>query len=225
MRRVLAMTAVIAVALTVLNGVAASAEWCGVNGIVRLSFVAGDTLQPVAQREPGPDKTTTVELYAYLDEVTPIQRDGEAFLAIGGFEFKLVIEGADGFVVAEGYQEKIVNFARNKGECIVGIDPSQKLENGRTQLVRWTIMFMGKPENVVFRLAQDSGITCKDLPGCVAEQPYAVYVGSVPSYQMGDVFGAGYVPAYLNWNGEPDLQPQNGEASWRDVGIYEIWER
>ena len=52
-----------------------------------------------------------------------------------------------------------------------------------------------------------------------------MYVGSVPSYQMGDVFGAGYVPAYLNWDGEPDLQPQSGEASWQDVGIYEIWER
>lgn len=201
-------------------GPAVASEWCGENGLVRLVFATAEGPTAVHDAAVGSDGTTRVELYAYLDAVTPVQRNEEAFLVIGGFELTLQIEGGEGFIVEERFPFKVVNVGRRPGECIVGIDPGQKLMPEGTELVRWTVVFAGQPRNVVFRLDPAGSVTCSKLPPCAESGSYAVYVGSVVSGQVGDVFGAGYTPAYLNWEGEPDLAPLTGSVSWREVGRY-----
>ena len=206
--------------LVSLAGPTAASDWCGENGLIRLMFTVEDERTAVLSAIPGQDGTTRVELYAYLDDLTPLHRDQEALVAIGGFELTLQIEGADGFIVAEGFPFKVINVGRRPGECIVGIDPGQKLLPGGTELVHWTVVFAGNPRNVVFRLDQAGSLTCRKLAGCAESGTYAVYVGTVVSGQVGDVFGAGYTPAYLNWDSQPDLTPLTGVESWQDVGRY-----
>jgi len=203
-----------------LAGSTAASEWCGENGLIRLMFMVEDERTAVHSAIPGEDGTTRVELYAYLDDVTPLHRDQEALVSIGGFELTLQIAGADGFIVAEAFPFKVINVGSRLGACITGIDPGQKLLPDGTELVHWTVVFAGHPRNVVFRLDPAAILTCRKLAGCAESGTYAVYVGSVASGQAIDVFGAGYAPAYLNWDSQPDLTPLTGVESWQDVGRY-----
>ncbi len=86
----------VAAACVVLAAPAVASTWCGQNGVVRLSFTQGEELTSVTTAAPGESGVTLVDVWAYLDEVEPMARDGEVFLGIGGFELKLVIEGAAG---------------------------------------------------------------------------------------------------------------------------------
>ena len=78
----------------------------------------------------------------------------------------------------------------------------------------------GKPGNVVFGLDQDGLQTAKVLEGYDDAGSWALYTGTWASDTLGDIFGAGYVPAYLNWDGEPDLAPRRGKVSWDQTPLY-----
>jgi hypothetical protein len=207
-------------ACLVLAAPALASTWCGQNGVVRLSFAQGDDLKSVTTAAPGEGGATLVDLWAYLDEVEPMAHDGEMFLAIGGFEMKLVVEGAAGTVVKQEFPWPRINIGSEPGYCIVGIDPSARLVNGRTELVHWQVMFPQPPQKVIFRLDPDSLPSCKTVEGCPGTGSFALYTGTVDAKQVSDMFGAGCVPAYLNWPQPPEVTALRGTSSWRDVGVY-----
>ena len=204
----------------VLTVPALGSTWCGENGVVRLSFTKGEDLTSVTTVAPGEGGATLVDVWAYLDEVEPVARDGEVFLAIGGFELKLVIEGASGSIVKQEFPFPRVNIGKEPGFCVVGIDPSARLANGRTELVHWQIMFPQAPQKVVFRLDPEALPSCGTVEGCPGTGSFALYTGTIDAKQVGDLFGAGCVPAYLNWPQAPEVKALRGTSSWRDVGIY-----
>jgi len=74
---------------------------------------------------------------------------------------------------------------------------------------------------VVFRLDPEALISCPRTEGCSEGRPYALYTGNDACKQLGSIFGAGYVPAYLNFKGEPDLTPVRAQQTWQDVGLYD----
>lgn len=214
-KRCLVAAACVAVAVPTV-----ASAWCGQNGVVRLSFTQGEELTSVTTAAPGESGATLVDVWAYLDEVEPMARDGEMFLGVGGFELKLVIEGAPGTVVKQEYPFRCLDIGQEPGFCIAGIENSAPLVNGRTELVHWQVMFPQPPQKVIFRLDPESLPSCKTLEGCPGSGSYALYTGTVDAKQVADVFGAGCVPAYLNWPQAPEVKALRGTASWRDVGVY-----
>lgn len=199
---------------------AAFAGWCGENGVVRFSFEEGPELVPVAKVAAGENGVTMVDLYAWLTDVEPLQKDGEAFLGTGALELQLVIEGAEGFILKQEYPQESRQVGRTLGNCIVGFSPGLKIRDGATQLVHWQIMFQGSPENVVFRLDPEGLLTCERTEGCPGSGVSALYTGTQAGNSIGAIFGAGHQAAYLNYEGEPDLQPVTGTVSWEDVGEF-----
>ncbi|MFO7653257.1 MAG: hypothetical protein R6X25_05475 [Candidatus Krumholzibacteriia bacterium] len=200
---------------------AGATDWCGLNGVIRLSF-APDSVQTTAQVDPDPEGMTVVDLHALLTDVEPVQRDGEAFLAIGAFELTLEIEGADGHVTEQTFPWRVLSVGRSAGECVVGIAQSGRLNSGGpTLLVNWKLMFPGPVEDVVFRLDPAGVPSCVTTEGCAESGAQAIYVGSLPSGQVKDMFGTGQAPAFLNPTQEPEVEVVAGEPTWRDFGIYE----
>ena len=219
LKRQTILAAALGVAILTAAVPAAHAQWCGENGLIRFSFVPGDSIVSVAQLE-AENGVTVVDLYAWLADVVPVVRDGEAFLAIGGFEFKLVAEGAEAFFLEKTVPIKCLDMGQSSESCIVGLDPGLPIKNGRVHLVHWKVMFQGRPEDVVFRLDTEPVGSCRTLDGCVECGPAALYIGADVSNQMSVFFGAGFVPAYLNPTGEPDFTPQRGLCSFEDVGLF-----
>jgi hypothetical protein len=200
---------------------AAQAGWCGENGIVRLSFTPGPDLTPVAQVEPE-NGVTMVDLYAWLTDVTPLKKDGEAFMGTAAVEFTMVIDGAEGFIIKEEFPQQSYQMGKEPGSVIVGLSPGLRIQDGATELVHWQIMFQGKPENVVFRLDPDQLLSCGRTEGCPGSGVSALYTGTEDGQSLGSIFGAGHQRAYLNYSGKPDLEPIHGTVSWQDVGEYQL---
>lgn len=211
---------ILVLALMVAASSSIAAEWCGENGLIRLSFAEGKELQAIKNTD-AESGVTMVDLYAYLTDVDSVKKDGEVFLGIGALEFSLVVEGAEAFIVSQEFPMMNFSVGRRPGEIVVGFDPGIVLEKDHTQLVHWQIMFQGNPENIVFRLDSEAGVSCATTPGCPEAAPFGLYTGTESSHQVGSFFGVGYVPAYLNWKNDPDLTPQHGKQTWQQVGDYE----
>ena len=193
-------------------------EYCGQNGLVRFSFAAGDTLVPVLRDAEPQNGVTAVDLWAWLTDVDRVSRDGYALLGIGGFELTLEVVGAEAIILGQDFPDKTFNIGRRLGECIVGLDPGYKLRQGRTLLAHWTIMFQGRPQDVMFKLAPGPTWTCAKTGDCAEQAPLAIYLGTEASSLERSLFGAGCVPAWLNPSGEPDFTPLAGGAGWREMG-------
>lgn len=198
----------------------ASAQWCGENGLIRFSFVEGDEIVPVATIEPT-NGVTIVDVWAWLDQVEPMARQGEAFLATGGFEFELVVDGAEAIVVEKTIPIHHLDMGKSNESCIVGLDPGLSLRGDQVQLVKWKVMFQGEVDDVVFRLKDEVPASCHTVEGCDSCGSPALYIGVEGSNQLTCFFGAGYEPAYLNPTGEVDPTPVRGTCSFADVGVFE----
>ncbi len=213
--------ATLAAAVLLLPAGARATEWCGENGLVRFSFAAGDSLVEVLKTGEPENGVTLVEVYAWLTDVDPVAKDGDRFLRVGGFELRLTIEGAEGFILKQDFPTKVLNVGRKTGEVVAGLQPGQRLVDGRTFLVHWQVMFQGRPENVRFGLDPDGAASCGTIEGCPEAGPQMLYVGVESGDQLGDAFGGGYVPAWLNPTGEPDRTPVRGKQSYAEVGRYQ----
>jgi hypothetical protein len=216
---VLAATA-LAVLLAAGAGPAAASVWCGDNGVVRFSFAVGDSLVSLAHVEPE-NGVTVVDVVAWLTDVDEVARRGDAFLRVGGVEMQLEITGAEAFIMEQEFPSKALNVGQRQGQLAVGFVPGQKLRDGRAELVRWKVMFQGRPENVRFGLKREGLVSCKGMDDCRECDPPAVYVGIEANGQLDSMFGAGYEPAWLNPAGEADQTPDTGTCTWRDVGVYQ----
>lgn len=219
-RRVLARIVLSTVALLLLVGPAAATDWCGENGVVRFSFAEGKELVEVFDAGEPVNGVTTVDVYAWLTDVDPVAQDGERFLRVGGFELQLTIEGAEGFILKQEFPSKVLNVGRKVGTIAAGLVPGERITDGQVHLVKWQVMFQGRPENVRFGLDAKGAQSCGTVEGCVEAEPMMVYVGVDSSKQLGIMFGGGYVPAWLNATGEPDRTPIRAKQSYADVGIF-----
>lgn len=217
--------AAIAVALAVLATVAAgpvvASVWCGDNGVIRFSFAPGDSLQESMTTGEPRDGTTIVDVAAWLTDMDAVARGGDAFLRLGGIELKLVITGAEGTVIAQEFPDpKALNVGAAPGQLAAGFHPGLRVSGGRVLLVRWKVLFQGRPRNVRFGLDASALKSCATLDGCPESGTQALYAGADAANQLDCLFGAGYVPAWLNPEGTPDRNPVTGKTSWRDVGVF-----
>ncbi len=205
---------------TLTAGVATASVWCGENGVVRFSFAEGEELVEVFDAGEPVNGVTTVDVYAWLSDVDLVAEDGEKFLRVGGFELQLTIEGAEGFILKQEFPTQALNVGRKVGSIAAGMVPGQRLKDGSTLLVTWQVMFQGRPENVRFGLDAAGTMSCPTTDGCVEAEPQALYVGVDSSGQLGSMFGAGYVPAWLNATGEPDRTAVHAKQTYQDVGVF-----
>lgn len=221
MQRILSAWALTATLLLV-TAPAAVAGFCGENGVVRLSFSKGPQLQPVATVEPGENGVTMVDLYAWLTDVEPLEKDGQPFEGLASYELHLAIEGAEGYILKQEFSQEAKQIGPKLGSIIVGLYPGLYFTDGAVELVHWQIMFQGRPENVVFRVDPDQMVTCERTPGCPGAGLSALYTGINSQGFIGSIFGAGAQRAYLNYEGEPDLSLSRGTVTWRDVGEFQL---
>lgn len=201
---------------------AAASVWCGDNGLIRFSFAAGDSLvESLTTGEPK-DGVTVVDVEAWLTGVDPVARDGDAFLRVGGVEFTLSITGAEATVISQEFAEpKVLNVGQVPGQVAVGFNPGARLIGGSALLVRWKVLLQGRPQNVRFGLDPTGLRSCSTTAGCPEAGPQALYVGAASANQLGFMFGAGYAPAWLNPEQEPDRTPVTGTVSWQQAGIFQ----
>jgi hypothetical protein len=196
--------------------------WCGENGLIRFSFVAGDTLVETLTTSEPKDGVTVVDVEAWLTGVDPVALDGDAFLRVGGVELALSITGAEATVISQEFAEtKVVNVGQALGQVAVGISPGARLKGGSALLVRWKVLLQGRPQNVRFGLDPTGLRSCMTTAGCPEAGSQALYVGAASANQLNFLFGAGYAPAWLNPEQEPDRTPVTGTVSWQQAGIFQ----
>jgi hypothetical protein len=219
MLRVMALTAGMALSVAL---PAVATVWCGENGLIRFSFVAGDTLVETLTTGEPKDGVTVVDVEAWLTGVDAVALDGDAFLRVGGAEFALSITGAEATVISQVFAEtKVLNVGQAPGQVAVGFSPGARLNDGCALLVRWKVSLQGRPQNVRFGLDPTRMPTCAATSGCPQAGTQALYMGSASANQLGFLFGAGYVPAWLNPVGEPDRTPVTGTVSWQQAGVFQ----
>jgi hypothetical protein len=198
-----------------------ASTWCGENGLIRFSFAEGDSLVSLLDTGEPVGGVTNFEVYAWLTDIDPVAMDGEAFLHLGGMEFKLSITGAESFILEQKFPSQALNVGQEMGHIAAGLHPGEKIRDGKVFLVRWKVMIQGRPENVRIGLDATGLMSCAELEGCPESKTLALYVGNESSQQVGIMFGAGYVPSWINPAQEPDQTPVTGNRTWRDVGIFE----
>ncbi|MBU0742730.1 hypothetical protein KKG45_14035 [bacterium] len=210
--------------LSVVSAAIASAStWGGHHGTIHLSFSEGPKFEHVMKSEPLPELGLVVDLYAVLTDIQPIIYNHGKYLSVGGYELQLKVEGAEWEILATDLPDQSINVGMNKGCLYVGKFTGIKFIDGNATLVHWSIRLPGEPENVVFSLDPAGLNSCEVLIGCPDSGTQALWTGSGAAKMLGVVFSAGYIPAYLNWNGEePDLTPVRGEVDWQDTGLFAL---
>jgi len=185
-----------------------ASEWAGHNGVVRLSFSDGDTLAPVLEQHADTPVGVILDLYAVMTDVDPVVWNETAVEALGAFELKLIVEGAQPEFLSTDFPLECYNMGREPGSCVVGVFPEIRLyDGGPAVLVHWRLRF---PEGLVGARGTD---------GFTEDATYALWAGSREAKHAGLIFSAGYAPAYLNFTGEPDLSVVRGEGDWREIGV------
>lgn len=211
-------------ALTLMFAVAATAgTWGGHNGDIRLSFTEGPEYTHVKEQEALPKAGVILDLYAYLCDVDPVVYRNERYLSVGGWELQLAVDGCEWEILQTEVPERTINAGVAKGVVYAGKYAGVTFKDGDAKLIRWRLRLHGEPEQVVFRLEPAGLNSCQLTPDCPEHAPAALWTGSGAAGQVGIMFGAGYVPAYLNWGEEaPEIAPVRGTGSWRDTGLFTL---
>ncbi len=203
---------------------AGASVWGGHHGTIHLSF---DAAEPVAAStaEPLGEAGVIVDVHAILTDLDPILHEGERVMACGGYELRLGIEGADDCrILSQTVPVKSLNTAEEPGACRVGLYPDIELRTGSALLVSWKVQIPGDAKPIRFVLEQDGVHSDANLEGAADSGSYALWSGSLQLRQHGLLFSAGFVPAYLNWDGEPDLTEIRGTVDWEETGHFTLGE-
>lgn len=200
-----------------------ASQWGGHHGTIYLSIDSTDAVVSVAGSPALGEMGVVVDVSAVLTDLDPLLQDGERVLAVGGFEMKLGIEGADDARVLEKtITVKHLDLSEDPTGCVVGLFPDLGLADGSAVLVTWKVLVPGEAKPVKFVLDPGGVQSCADLEGCDGSGTLALWSGSMQARQHGLLFSAGYVPAYLNWDGEKDLTPVRGKTDWQDTGLFTL---
>jgi len=202
---------------------AGASTWAGQLGTIRLSFSEGPEFEHVLRSEPLPRVGVIVDLYALMTDLPPVVFNKERILSVGGYELQLKVDGAEWKILKTDLPELSVNAGTTKGCLYVGKYNGIEFVDGVAQLVHWRLQLLGELENVVFSLDPAGLNSCQVIEGCPDTGTQAIWTGSGASNQVGLVFGAGYVPAYLNWTcDELDLTPVRGTVEWEELGLVSL---
>lgn len=180
---------------------------------------AGDSLVVSAWVAGGP-AGSLVDLYAVLDDVALVHWNGLQLRALGGIEFALRITGGTAIIVGQDFPLRAFNVQSLPGHISAGMFPELSLRDHRATLARWRIYLPGTPHNLEFRLDPGALSTCGTMEGCPDSGSQALWTGSAVSDMVGLIFSAGFTPAVLNWEGEPDLAVVRGRVDWNETGLF-----
>ena len=139
-------------------------------------------------------------------------RDGEAFLRLGGFELQLTITGAEGMVIGQEFPGEGTQRGPRPVGRIVGLNPSPRCADGKALLVQLEGPVPGRARERALRAGPDGPcVSCATHRGVPGRGTQALYAGADAAQPVGRLFGAGYVPAWLN----PDRRagPDTGTGS------------
>jgi len=214
---------VICVLLVSWAAVANAITWGGHNGNIRLTFSEVPEYEHVKWSEPLPKAGVILDLYAILSGVDRVSYLGHQFLSVGGWELQLRIDGAEWEIMEIELPEHSINVGVEKGCMYVGKYTGVKFVDGDAKLARWRIRLLGEPKNVTFSLDPAGLNSCVSAEGCPDSGTQALWTGSGAADLVGLLFGAGYIPAYLNWDDEtPEPTPVRGKGDWQDTGLFTL---
>jgi hypothetical protein len=219
------LTTLLTCAVLLAAGPVLASHWGGHHGTIHLSINSADEIVPVADAAGENDAGVLVEVTAVISDLQPLLFNGVRVMALGGFEIMLAIEGADDArVVSKTITEKHLDMSNDPASCVVGIFPDLTLKDGSSVLVTWTVWVPGPPHPVKFYLDPAGVESCESLEPCAGSGSPALWSGSLQARQHDLLFSAGYVPAYLNWEGEADLTPIHGTTDWSETGLFTLSE-
>lgn len=200
-----------------------ASQWGGHNGTVYLSIDSAESIVSTATSPAKGDMGVLVDVSAVLTDLDPLLHDGERVMAVGGFEIKLGIEGVqDARIVNKDITVKHLDMSEDPAGCVAGLFPDLELKDGSAVLVTWKVLIPGPVRPVKFYIDASGVQSCAGLEGCADSGTCVLWSGSVQARQHGLLFSAGYVPAYLNWEGEADLSPVRGTTDWEDTGLFTL---
>jgi len=202
---------------------AGASEFCGGNGVMTLSFTPLPDVTPTTSMKADDNGLVMVDVYLSLGDVHPAEGPGGVMLALGGFECELRVTGAETLSV----QKKILvphrDFGQRPTQVWVGVSTAgERVDKGPLALVKWTVMFQGRPENVRFDLDPAGLLSCSNYPCCGDAGTTGIYVGAIDVAQEGFLFGTGCAPAYLNPVGEPDLAVVPCTLGVDEAGVFKL---
>lgn len=200
-----------------LAAAATASEFCGGNGVIKLSFTPGPEATRVATAAPG----EPIEVYAILDEVAPAEGPGGLMQTLGGFECELRVTGGEVLSVTKAVLVPHIDFGSRETQVWAGVRTMDvRIDQGPLALVRWTVVLGGEAADVRFDLDPDGLLSCKFKDACMESDASALYVGTMDVAQEGFLFAAGCAPAVLNPSGEPDLAVRPCTLDFTEVGIF-----
>jgi len=214
---------VLAAIATLLIAPATASDFCGCNGMMKLSLREFPEFAPIATVEPNAQGFLTVDIWAVLDDVQPMEGPGGVLLAIGGFEFDLRITGAEPMSVAKSILVPHRDFGQKPTQVWAGTDlAGERIDMGPLPLCKWTVVFQGAVTDVHFDFEPAGLLSCDGMEGCGGANVQAMYSGCVDARQENFIFGVGSTPAVLNpTDSELQIQPVPCVKSFEDVGIFE----
>ena len=199
--------------------------WGGHNGTVHLSFAPPPELQPTLEAEAMGEMGNLVDVYAVLKDLLPLKHEGERIMAAGGYELRLRIEGADDArVISKTIATPHMDVAKDPAGVACGLQPDITFEEEGTVLVVWKVLVPGPTRPVSFHLDSVGLMTAEAVQKIKDSGTYAIWSGSLQNRQHGLLFSSGYVPAFLNTPGDPDLTERRGRGDWQDSGMFELAE-
>lgn len=200
---------------------ASAGQWSGHNGTIVLSFEQ-NKLERVADIPTTEGMGILVDVYAYLTDIEDIKFMGEKVITAGGYELELLIESSEGQIISQNLPEEVqINLGKELGSVIVGLYPDISLMGFGAELAHWQILLPENSENVRFSLNKDSLISPSRVEACNEADPIAIWVGGQAANQHGFLFGAACAPAYLNWDGKPELEIIRGKTDASEIGLFD----
>jgi len=201
---------------------AGAITWGGHLGQVHLSFAPAPDVQPVLAKEPEPGLGLLVDVYAVMMDVDPVLYEGERVLALGGYEMRLRVEGAeDAQVLSKEIPVTHLDVAKDTAGIMCGLQPDITFLDEGVVLAKWQVRIPGDEARPVSFHLDPAGLRShKGVADAEDAGAYMLWTGSLQNRQHGLMFAAGYVPAWLNPDGDPDLTPRHGRTSWRDTGHF-----
>jgi len=214
------MKKLLIVLLLIATSVSAT-DWAGHNGTVYLSFEA-DSVVRVADMESVKGMGVLVDVYATLTDISELSFNKSRILTCGGYELQLQFEGSEGKIISQNLPEETqLNVAKEVGRCLVGFFPDLSLVKG-AQLAHWQILLPEGARNVRFSLNPDGLFSTDQVKGCAENNPVALWAGGLDARHHGLLFAASCAPAYLNWDGEPELELIRGTMDSIETGLFTI---
>ena len=140
---------------------------------------------------------------------------------MGGFELKLVIDGAEAFILEQEFPQEASNSGPGPGQLRRRASSRPEV-HGRAPLSWCTGRSCSRagPRTCGSAWTRRADDLRQHTEGCPARGTAALYIGTEHQRQLGAIFGRATCRPGSTPTGEPDLTPVTGKESWQDVGEF-----